>query len=299
MTKTFFITGILFLLLQTVVVAQTGRLRREIEKIIASKKVQAGVAIYGLEKKDTLTINGNSHFPMESVFKFHIALAVLNEADKGTFSLHKPITTKKTDLMAHTWSPMQDAHPNQDITLPIDSLIGYAVSESDNNACDILLKFIGGPAAVAHYLHSIGIKDVAIEASEKQMRAAWDVQFSNWTTPLAAVQLLTIFYERKILAEKSHSFLWKAMLETTTGKNRIKGALPPGTLVAHKTGTSATNEKGVTAAVNDIGIVTLPNGTHFAISVFVVNSTEHEASNEKIIAAIAKAAWDYYTGKLK
>ncbi len=84
------------------------------------------------------------------------------------------------------------------------------------------------------------------------------------------------------------------MTATSTGVNRIKGRLPAGTPVAHKTGTSDTNAEGVTAAINDIGIVTLPNGEHVAISVFVANSKESNATNEKIIADIAKLVWDHF-----
>ena len=84
------------------------------------------------------------------------------------------------------------------------------------------------------------------------------------------------------------------MIETSTGKNRIKGQLPEGTIVAHKTGSSGTNEEGITAAANDMGIVTLPDGKHFAISVFVTNSKENDKTNEKIISDISKAAWDYF-----
>ena len=89
------------------------------------------------------------------------------------------------------------------------------------------------------------------------------------------------------------------MKETSTGTNRIKGQLPENTVVAHKTGTSGTNKEGLTAAVNDIGIVFLPDGQHFYISVFVTNSTENADTNEKIIADISKAAWDYFTGTTK
>jgi beta-lactamase class A len=46
--------------------------------------------------------------------------------------------------------------------------------------------------------------------------------------------------------------------------------------------------------VNDIGIVFLPNGKHFFISVFVTNSKENADTNEKIIADVAKATWDYF-----
>jgi beta-lactamase class A len=79
----------------------------------------------------------------------------------------------------------------------------------------------------------------------------------------------------------------------------LKGQLPKGTIIAHKTGTSGSNKDGLTAAVNDIGIVFLPGGRHFFISVFVTDSKEDAATNEKIIADISKAAWDYFTGKKK
>ena len=87
------------------------------------------------------------------------------------------------------------------------------------------------------------------------------------------------------------------MTETTTGKKRIKGQLPESTIVAHKTGTSGTNEKGISAAVNDIGIVTLANGKHFIITIFVSNSYENEEINEKIISDISKLTWDYFMNK--
>ena len=94
--------------------------------------------------------------------------------------------------------------------------------------------------------------------------------------------------------------MWKVMRETKTGGKRLKGQLPENTVVAHKTGSSGVNKTtGITAAVNDIGIVFLPNGQHFFISVFVTDSKEDGATNEKIIADIAKAAWDFFATKTK
>ena len=82
--------------------------------------------------------------------------------------------------------------------------------------------------------------------------------------------------------------------KTETGKNRLKGHLTKGVIVAHKTGSSGVNKSGLTAAVNDIGIIFLPNEQHFSISVFITNSKEDLKTNEKIIADIAKTAWDYF-----
>ncbi len=74
----------------------------------------------------------------------------------------------------------------------------------------------------------------------------------------------------------------------------MKGLLPEGTIVAHKTGTSGTR-KGITAATNDIGIITLPNKRHLAIAVFVSDSPADEATRERVIAKIARAAWDKWS----
>lgn len=84
------------------------------------------------------------------------------------------------------------------------------------------------------------------------------------------------------------------MTETSTGPNRLKGLLPKDAVVAHKTGTSPTNDDKLTPATNDVGIIVLPNGKHLAIAVLVCNSKADEATRDKVIAQIAKAAWDTY-----
>lgn len=293
-TKILIITQ-LFIFSTSSLLAQTNELRQKIEEIVTTKKAQIGVSIYSsIENVDTLSINGDTHFPMQSVFKFHIALAVLHEVDKGKFSLSKKILIKKSDLLPNTWSPIREKFPNGNVSLPLSEILKYTVAQSDNNGCDILLRLIGGTKKVNNFINSTGIKNVSIKATEEEMHKAWDVQFSNWTTPKAATQLLLKFYKREILSEKSFDFLWNVMKQTTTGTARIKGQLPGGTIVAHKTGTSDTNKEGITAAVNDIGIVTLQNGTHFIISVFVSNSKENETVNDKIIADITKLAWNYF-----
>ena len=70
-------------------------LRKEIIEIIASKDATIGVSIIGIDSKDTLSINGNAHFSMISVFKFHIALAILNKVDNGELSLNQKLFIKK------------------------------------------------------------------------------------------------------------------------------------------------------------------------------------------------------------
>jgi beta-lactamase class A len=281
---------------------RTDSLRKKIEHIVSDKKAVVGVSIIGNNGKDTISLHGNRRFPMQSVFKFHIALAVLSEVDKGKLSLRQLIEIRKDDLLPKDfWSPLRDEHPDGG-SFTIEKLIQYSVSQSDNTACDVLIKLIGTPTTVEEYFKKNHIQDIQIVFNEKDMQAKWENMFENWTTPNTASKTLQIFYENKnnILSKSSYDFFWKTNKETTTGKNRIKGQLPEGTIVAHKTGWSGTHkETGITAAVNNIGIVFLPNGEYFVISVFVSESKESFDANEKIIADIAKATYDFYTTTTK
>ena len=107
------------------------------------------------------------------------------------------------------------------------------------------------------------------------------------------VQLLTKFYQGKILSKANTDYLYQVMQETTTGKNRMVKLLPQGTPVAHKTGTSETKD-GMTAATNDVGIITLPNGKHVALAIFVNDAYADSDKLEDVIARIAKAVYEEY-----
>ncbi|MGV8139078.1 MAG: class A beta-lactamase, subclass A2 [Mangrovibacterium sp.] len=270
-------------------------LRQNIVQIISSKNALVGVAIDGAYGRDTLSINGTMHFPMQSVFKFPIALTILSEIDKGHFTFDQKIEIKKSELLPGLWSPIREKYP-EGTTLTIAEILEYTITLSDNVGCDVLLKLLGKPQAVESYLAKNNFKNISVKINEETMQKNWDLQFLNWTTPKEANRILEAYYknENNLLTAKSHDFLWKMMKDTQTGKNRLRGHLPKKTVVAHKTGWSGQNKRtGVTAAVNDIGIIFLPDGEFF-ISIFVTGSREDLETNERIIADIAKAAYDYF-----
>ena len=273
--------------------ANNGKLRTGIEQLANPIKGIVGVSILNLETGDTLSYNGKARLVLHSVMKFPIALMVLHMVDSGVFTLDQQIHIPKRDLVVDTHSPMREKYP-KGVDLPLSGVIGYMVSESDNNACDYLLKLIGGTKTVQAYMLHLGIRGIAIRATEADMAASWDLQFTNWCKPVEMNMLLSRFYQGKVLAKATTDVLYKMMTETTTGANRLKALLPAGTVVADKTGSSPTNADGLSPATNDVGIITLPNGKHLIISVFVCNSTDNEATREGVIAKIGKAAFDYY-----
>lgn len=282
----------LFILFINNTFAQQNRLRDQIAELAKPAKGIVGVSVLGLEDRDTLNYNGNARLVLHSVMKFPIALAVLHLVDSGVLKLDQTMHIKKKDLPATSVSPLRDKYPKGNVDVPISELLSDMVSFSDNNACDILLKKLGGPDQVEDYLHSIKLRGINIEASEKDMASAWEVQYTNWCKPIDMVKLIDEFYSGKLLLRANRDFLYKIMTETSTGPHRLKGLLPPGTIVAHKTGTSPTNAAGLSPATNDVGIITLPNGKHIAIAIFVCNSTADEVTREEVIAKIAKAVYD-------
>ncbi|MGZ5197929.1 MAG: class A beta-lactamase, subclass A2 [Kaistella sp.] len=287
---------LLFLLLATFSFAQNS-LKKEILQITKGKNATVAVSVLDFENNKSVNINGNKKLPMLSVFKFHIGLAVLNEVDHGRLSLDRKIFIKKSDLLENTWSPIREKFPNGNVEISLGELIKYTVAESDNNGCDILLRLIGGTETVQKFIDSKGIRNFTIKVDEEQMHKGFEYMYLNVTSTNSANQLLKNFFEGKIVSKTSTDFLMKTMLETSTGKNKIVALLPNSTPVAHKTGSSGKNEKGLTIAENDIGIVMLPDGKLYAISVFVSDSMESAETNTKMIADISKIIFDYFSKK--
>jgi beta-lactamase class A len=275
--------------------AQQNTLRQQIAEIAKTSKGIVGVSILGIESRDTLSYNSKDRLVMQSVMKFPIALTVLHLVDSGKINLEMLLHITKKDMPKNTYSPLRDKYPKGDVDISFGELLRYMVSLSDNNACDILLSVLGGTKPVQDYILRQGVRGIAVNASEADMAASWEAQYTDWCKPYEMTKLLDLFYQGKILSKTNTDFLYKLMTETTTGPNRIKGLLPAGTVVAHKTGTSPTNAQGLSPATNDVGIITLPNGKHLAISVFVCNSTDDESARDAIIAKISKAAYDFYS----
>jgi beta-lactamase class A len=280
-----------------IAVAQHDSLRTRIERVIESVHGKIGVCVVRQTTGDTLTVNGDEHFPMQSVYKFPLALAVLQRVDSGKLSLNQTIHLTTSDLHPDTWSPLREKYPKGNVDVRLDTLLAYTVGLSDNNGCDVLFRLMGGPSTVNGRIHRIGVAGINIQATEAAMHADWNVQYTNWSTPAAMGQLLAMFDRGTILSPTMWEYLWWLMVQSPTGLKRLKGLLPEGTVVAHKTGSSGTDEHGVSAATNDAGIIVLPNGEHVVVVVFMSGCTDDEAARDSAIAKIAQIVWAGYQAR--
>jgi beta-lactamase class A len=273
--------------------AQHQGLRATIAQVASAAPMRVGVALRVLETNDTLSYHNRQRYPMLSVFKLAIAMKVLHEVDHGRLQLAQLVMLTPADL-PKTYSPLRDKYPAGNVRVSVQDLLTYMVTLSDNSACDKLLQLVGGPRQVTAYVHGLGIRPFVVAVSEAQMGAQWASQYRNWSYPSAQLDLLSQVYCQTALTKASSALLWQLLLATSVGPQRLKGLLPAGTPVAHRTGTSGTNAQGLSPALNDVGIIGLPNGQHLAIAVFVADSYAATAAREQVIATIAKAAYDEF-----
>lgn len=236
-------------------------------------------------------VDALSHPPMQSVFKLPLAVAVLHQVEEGKFSLDQPIRFRKEDLiLPKPYSPLQDEHPDAGVDVPLNRLLQLSVGLSDNTATDILLRVAGGPNVVREYITSLHVKGFHLEDGERELHRDVQAQYRNWFEPEGAVQLLRTISDHSPLTAQ-HNSLLLGWMQPATPTGRLDGALPKGTIVAHKSGTSDVDH-GVCHAFNDIGLVSLPDGRKLAIAVFITDSTADEAARKGVIARIGKAAYD-------
>ncbi len=282
--------AIAFFLVASPVFAQTS-LQRQIQGVAADAHGKVSVACSLPGTTLNCDLNPHAHPPMQSVFKLPLALTALHLVEEGKFSLDQPMRFLPSDRIPNTYSPLQDKYPEANMDVPLRELLRGAVSLSDNAAADVALRVAGGPAVVDSYINSIGVTGFHLEDGEDGLARDVTAQYRNWFEPTAAVEFLRRISDDSPLTPEHTRLLLQWMAETSTGVHRIKGELPAGTIVMHKTGSSGT-KNGVTFATNDIGLITLPDGRRLAIAIFVTDSAADEATRDGVIARIAKAAYD-------
>jgi len=300
------------------------RLQKQVEDIIkGADEGVVGVSVKHLESGRTLQLNGSTPFPMASVFKIPVLVEVLAQVREGKLALDEEIAIQKTDQ--HLGSGIISSLTAPGVKLSVRNLINLMMLISDNSATDILLEKVGA-RNVNNRLRGFGIDGITVnrtcqelimdfvgldydkykglpldQFSEEYKQAGsrnheafreavkrFNLDPQDQSTPQAMNILLEKIFKREILDEESCELILSVMLNCQTGEARIKGGLPPGTAVAHKTGTIA-------STVNDSGIIYLPHGLgHVALTVFTKNFMGRASDVEDIIAKIARAVYDFY-----
>ena len=268
---------------------------------------RVGLAAIDLASGQMISVNGAERFPMASTVKVAIAAAFLHGVQKGMLSLDAFYAMPSVEQrMAGRLGDMRRTRRSLSGAQALELML----TRSDNSAADILLHAIGGTAGVGRWLEQAGVAGQRVDRSIAQLlsdretrktvrvghgrhrhtisvavsRAPTPGDQRDSSTPEAMAALLVKLRDGKLLDSTRTAYLFEIMSRCRTGANRIRGLLPPGTPVAHKTGTL----DGVT---DDVGIVNLPNGHQLAIAIFEVGRGG-AAAHDRSIAQLSRLLYD-------
>lgn len=272
---------------------RTG-LEKELTAIADSAKGDVGIAL--IYDGDTLTVNNDAIYPMMSVFKLHQAVALCRMFEENGTSLDSVMTLRRSELDPDTWSPMLKDHSGEEISLPMRRLLEYTLIESDNNASNEMFVRLMSPAACDSVIAGIIPRgSFEIRFNEAEMQTDHSRAYSNRTSPLGAAILIDRLFTDTLVGKSYQDFIKSALLRCQTGPDKISAALSEteGITIGHKTGSGYRDENGRLAASNDVAFVTLPEGRHYSLAVFVKDfdgtDAEAAATIARISAAVIKA----------
>ncbi|MCQ2288810.1 MAG: class A beta-lactamase-related serine hydrolase [Muribaculaceae bacterium] len=253
-----------------------------LDTLLKDVQAEVGVAI-ALEDTIITGVNIDSIFPMMSVFKLHIAMALVDKKVNVDSMIH--ITPDK--LKYDVYSPIYEEHPRGNIDMSISELMHWSLNYSDNNASDMLIEILGGPEVANDYLKQFKLDNTQIIWKGYDMHLVLQRYFDNYTTPRDAIKILKEAHKRKWLAD--------CLAECKSGVRRIPALLPGAgkkqVKVGHKTGTGGTID-GMRCGYNDVAFVDMPDGRHYYIAIFINRTKMQEDEIATIIAQISKIAYD-------
>ncbi|WP_419949628.1 class A beta-lactamase [Candidatus Palauibacter sp.] len=284
---------------------------------------EVGVSALHVESGARVSFNGDRRFPMASVSKVPMALEFLRRVDLGELDPADTIVVTTEDFRPG-YSPLAEWSGGRSVRRTLDSLFVLMLAASDNTATDVILNMSGGPEAASRRIRQLGVRGVTVDRSEARTfadlvglpdtipeselyryqyfrlrdrlpeahrqaaRERYGTDPRDTATPDGMTDLLLTIQEGAGLSLESRAWILDAMGRAESGRRRMRGLLPRSTFVAHKTGTMG-------GAINDVGIVALPEGAgHLIVSVFVNTLRSTTWRRERTIAEMTRLLYDYF-----
>jgi beta-lactamase class A len=213
-------------------------LNQQIAQLADGSRGRIGVYAIDLSSGQEVGVLADQRFPMASTSKVAIAATYLAGVDAGKWTL-----TSEWRLPRRNGA-----------YLSAREHIDLMISKSCNACTD----------AIGDFQLS---RDIATLIREDgRVDPASSVDLRDSATPRAMGQLLAGIYQGKWLSTSSRAVLMDALRATTTGKKRMRSALPMSAGLAHKTGT-------LSRTASDIGIFLTPDGRAIAAAIYVTGQS--------------------------
>ena len=286
-----------------------------------------GIAVTEADTLATMSYAGAERFPQQSVSKFWVSLTALDLVDANGLDLAEPVTLRAEDLTVFHQPIRNIVRARGSFTTDYADLIDRAITQSDNTANDRLLRRVGGPSAVEGFLRRNQIAGVQFGTDERTKQSAiaglkWKQAYSidnafydardlvdegdrrrafeayladpiDGASPDGITTALARLARGDLLSESSTDLMISTMQRTRSGPRRLKGGVPAGWTIAHKTGTGQFFD-GVQSGYNDIGILTAPDGTNYALAVMIGSTRASYAARMEMMQEVTRSVARYH-----
>jgi beta-lactamase class A len=253
------------------------KLREEVEALERRSGGRLGVFVQDTGTRRLFSHRGDERFPLCSTFKFLLAADLFARSERRALDLDRRLPIRATHLGN---SDFVKSRVGRDASL--GELAHAIIDISDNDAANLLLAEIGGPASVTRFARAIGDGVTRIDRMEPVSDAPSDV--SDTTSPAAMAADFERILLGRVLGPASRATLTDWLVGSQTGPRRLRAGLPSGWRLAHKTGT------GMHGTSNDAGLIWPPRRPPLAISVYLTGSSLGESDRDRVIAAVARGA---------
>ena len=225
----------------------------------------------------------SERFPMCSTFKVLLVGAVLDRSARDARLMSQRIDYAADALV--TYSPVTEQHVGSGMT--VDALCAAVITYSDNTAANLLLRRVGGPAAVTRYARSLGDRYFRLDRWETALNSAIPGDARDTTTPAAMTQTLRRLVLGDALAPAQRTQLQAWLRGNTTGDTRIRAGVPAGWVVGDKTGT------GAYGSTNDIAVVWPPARPPLVMAIYTTQHVANAKSRADVVAEAASIVADW------
>ncbi|MBL8773510.1 MAG: serine hydrolase [Phenylobacterium sp.] len=317
-----------FDILKTKAPPAPAALQARLGELVAAYGEEVGVSVTDVQAGWTAGVDQDRPYPQQSVSKLWVAIAIMKAVDEGRLDTEAWVTLTDEDRSVF-FQPVAYNIGASGYQTQLAGLLRRALVESDNAANDRLMRELGGPDAVSAVLEDMGLTQVKVGAYERDLQArtaglvwqasygfGWNFQAARQALPLetrqaamdayladppdgaspaAITAALAALHRGELLSPASTQYVIGLMTQARTGPRRLKGGLPPGWTIAHKTGTGQ-DFRGASVGINDVGLITAPDGRTYAVAVMLRHTRQAVPARLALMQAVTRAVAEEWNG---
>lgn len=302
-------------------------LQSRLDALVRAFPGEMGVAVRSVDAGWTAAVNGDRLLPQQSVIKVWLAVALLDQVDRGVLSLDEAVTLGPGDLSVFYQPLARSVRAEGSVRTTLGDLLARSIAQSDNAATDALIRRLGGGAAVQAILANKGVQGVRVGPEERLLQTeiagvTWRPEYADLATfnrardgvpepvraaaietylrdppdggaPRAVAENLAALRQGRLLSPASTQVLLGQMALSSTGPLRLRAGLGQGWTIAHKTGTGPSRD-GYAIGYNDVGLLTAPDGRSYAIAVMIARTYAGLDQRQQVIADAARLVVEHH-----